>query len=338
MKNFFLSLALIAAVSLPSHAQVVTPSILPVTNRGNDITEEEGYERMLKNQYRVELRSLTGNALDFTSEEMEGFTPIFLEYMKYKNSLVERRNDLVKGYQAEMQENDTAKDEAEETAGFIENYLEVDIADMELQKDYFDKFEDVIGYEKALRFFQLERMFQDRINRSVMMRHMPTLYLLETTPVFSYSYEFEDFHNWKKINIDGVVTIDHNFTTTGLEKLLTVAEKMTKAEGIVIDNFAKRQEMIMQKANQLKQNWRSLDHADYAREAFIATAGVLEDIARSGRFDKKTEWFEALNRQAKKIRPDEKLTDQAIMVRMFFDTAEKIVNDLVDQANSISRK
>jgi len=338
MKKLFLSLALLAAVSLPSYTQIVTPSTLPVADRGNNISEEEGYERMLNNQYKVELRALAGNALEFTSEEMENFTPTFLEYVKYKNSLVERRNDLVDGYKVEMQENDTAEDEAEETADFIENYLEVDIADMELQKDYFDKFEDAIGYEKALKFFALERMFQDRINRSVMVRDMPALYMLEATPLYSYRYEFEDFYNWNKVNIEGVVTIDHDFTTTGLEKLLNVAEKMTRAEGIVVDNFTKRKEMIMQNAKQLKQYWRSFKHAGYAREAFIATADILEDIALSGRFDEKTDWFKMLNKQAENIRPDEKLTDQAVMVRMFFDTAEKIVNDLIDQANDVSRK
>ena len=142
MKKFLLSLALAAAVSIPSYSQVVTPSILPVADRASNISEEEGFERMLKTQYKVELRSLAGSALDMTSEEIEDFIPIFMDYMKYKNSLVERRNDLVKDYQDEMKEDDTAKDEAEETADFIENYLEVDIADMELQKDYFDKFEE----------------------------------------------------------------------------------------------------------------------------------------------------------------------------------------------------
>ncbi len=332
-----MSLALAAAVSIPSYSQVVTPSMLPVANRGAEISEEEGYERMLKNQYKIELRALAGNAMNLSSEEMEDFTPIFMDYMKYKNSLVERRSDLVEDYKEEMREDDTPKDEAEETGDFIENYLEVDIADLELQKDYFDKFEDKIGYEKALRFFELEKMFQDRVNRTVIMRELPDLYMLEAIPVYSYSYEVDDFRNWKKINIDGIVTISHDFTSEGLEKLLNAAEMMTKAESISVDNFSERKQMVMKKADQLQKDWRSLKHADYAREAFVATADLLNDIAQDSRFIVRTEWFDNLDRHARNIEPSKKLTDQAVTVRMFFDTAEKIVNDLVDQANAVNK-
>lgn len=293
---------------------------------------------MLNNQYKIELRALAGNALDLSGEELEGFSPIFMDYMKYKNSLVERRSDLVQDYKEEMREDDRPEDEANETGGFIENYLEVDIADLELQKDYFDKFEDVIGYEKALRFFELEKMFQDRVNRTVIMRDLPELYMLEAVPVYSYNYEVDQFRNWKKINIDGLVTISHDFTSEGLEKLLNAAEVMIDAESISVDNFTGRKAMVMKKADQLQKDWRSMKHAGYARDAFVATSDLLKDIAQDSRFIVRTEWFNKLERQAKNIEANRKLTNQAVTVRMFFDVAEKIVNDLVDQANAVSKK
>lgn len=334
MKKLLTTLALAAAVSMPSYAQIASPKVIPVADRGNEISQEEGYKRMLKAQYRMELRALAGSALNMSSEEIEAFTPIFTEYMRGKSSLVERRDNLVKEYQEEMAEDDRPEDEAEETGDFIENYLEVDIADMELQKDYFDRFEDIIGYEKALRFFDLERMFQDRINRSVIMRELPTLYMLEAIPVSAYNYEVEDFRNWKKINIDGVVTINHEFTANGLTKLLNLAEKMTRYEGIDLQDFDMRKQKVMEKAGQLQANWRDTNHADYAREAFTETAEIIRDLAESGRFITRTEWLGKLDRQAQDINPDRLLTEQAPAVRMYFDTAEKIVNDLVDQVNS----
>ena len=81
-----------------------------------------------------------------------------------------------------------------------------------------------------------------------------------------------------------------------------------------------------------------MKHAGYARDAFVATSDLLKDIAQDSRFIVRTEWFNKLERQAKNIEANRKLTNQAVTVRMFFDVAEKIVNDLVDQANAVSKK
>ena len=312
-------------------------STLPVADRANEPSEED-FNRMVRGAYNVELRSLVGKALNLDADQINGFTPIFMDYVKYKDALVERRKTLVSNYSDEMAEDDTAQDEENETADFIEDYLEIDIAEMELKKDYFDRLEDKIGAMNALKFFELEKQFNNRVQRIMMMESLPKMYLLIPNRSTAYDREMSDYRNWNKINITGNVGVDHNFTYNGLEKLMTAAEAMTKAEGINVSNFNSRKQMVMNKAAQLKKDWRSLNHADLAREAFTATAGVLKEVAMDSRFTARTEWINKLDKQAKAIKPSVKLTDQAAEVRAFFQTAETIVNDLVDQANGMSKK
>lgn len=379
MKKFLLSLALSAAVAIPTYAQTqsdptsnpasteekmqeklsdesakmrqkaanvqdnadaersLPQSTLPVADRGNDVNSMD-YERMVNSAFKIELRALVINVLGLTKEETEGFTPIYMEYMKYKNALVNRRTNLVEEFGLEMAEDDTVKDEENETADFIENYMEVDIAELELKKDYFDKLEDEIGSANALRFFEIEKMFQNRMTRTLVQKNVPALFMLIPENYTAYEREINDYRNWNKINITGTVGVDHNFTYNGLEKLLTAAEAMTGSEGIEVNNFADRKTMVMQKAAQLKKDWKSLNHADLAREAFTATAGILNDIANDSRFIVRAEWINKLKMQANAIKPSVKLTDQADEVRAFFSTAETIVNDLVDQANGANNK
>lgn len=156
--------------------------------------------------------------------------------------------------------------------------------------------------------------------------------------VTAYDREMDDYRNWNKVNIDGNISLGHDFTYNGLEKLFTAAEAMTKSEGISVKNFASRKQLVMDKAAELKKNWKSLNHADLAREAFTTTAGVLKDIANESRLVVRQDWIDRLIRQAKAIKPGVKLTDRGSEVRAFFKTAETIVNDLVDQVNGGSKK
>ncbi|OAV44491.1 hypothetical protein [Lewinella sp. 4G2] len=344
MKKFISTLALTAVLAAPSFAQV--ERVNPMSDRSADVTSysddrnySEDYAKMIRSQYEVDMRSLTSKALGLSSEEITGFTPLLMSYMDAKKALNVERNELVDEYGEEMAEDDTVKDENEETADFIENYMEVDIREMELKKDYFDKLEDVIGYDKALTFFDIEKMYSDRIQRMALVKTIPTqpvLYVLEPV-TYSYETQVNDYNNWNKIYINGEVGLDHNYTYNGLQKLLTAAEAMVAAEGINVVNFDSRKAMIMEKAGQMKENWRSLSHADLARQAFTETASILKDIANDGRFSVSDTWTNKLVNNAKAINPSVKLTDQGDEVNAFFSSAQYIVNDLVDQANGMTK-
>jgi len=335
MIKYFAAFMLLIIMSLPTLAQ--TETIRKASSRANDISDLENYERMLKSQFNVDLRSVAINVLELDEKQTSDFTPILMDYLRSKESIIARRNILVNQYVEEMAEDDTRKDEINETGDFIENYWELQIADMELKKDYFDRMEDAITPMKALQFFDVEEMFQHRMNRVQLMKSIPSFIVLEPV-TYTYETQVNAFRNWKKINIDGSVDIDHNFTFNGLEKLLAAAESMTAVEGISVDGFADTKQAIMDKAAMLKKDWTSLQHADYAREAFTLTANVINEIAEDSRFNSSDAWNKKLSALATSINPDVKLTDQADEVYSFFETAEYIVNDLVEQANSYVKK
>lgn len=331
MKKLFSTFLLLATFCIPATAQETTTK---VTDRSSNVEEatQEDYQRMMKSEVFVAVRAQAVNSLNLSEKETSGFTPLLMEYTKQKEALVDRRVRLVEKYADEMSEDDRIKDEMNETGDFIENYWEVDIAEMELKKDFFDRMEDVITPSKALRFFANEDMYNLRAKRSLLVEKLPEMYILFPNPV-TYQFELDDFREWKRLNIDGMVALDHQFTANGLTKLLNAAEAMTQTEGISVNNFASRKAEVMKSTEMLTKNWKSLKHADYARQAFVTTADILAEIAKDNRFETKAEWLSKLNSTAKMIDPDQKLTDQASTVYTFFNTAEAIVNDLVAQAN-----
>jgi len=335
MTKLFKSLALVLAVSLPAFAQQTVTK--KAVNRGNDVTEmtedrSEDFERVYDAKLRLNNYSTAVDILGLNTEQTEDFLPIFDGYYEDSRKIEDRRIAYVKEYADEMAEDDTARDEENETADFIENLMELDIDRLTLKKNTFDRLEDVVTVEKALAFFAKEDMINDRAKRKLIMDMLPEMTIYVPVSV-SYGRQMDDYNNWNKVNIDGRVGVDHNFTYNGLEKLLTAAEAMTAAEGIEVMDFQNKKTMIMDKAAMLKKNWKDLSHADRAREAFVATADVLKTIAMDDRFQPRTAWVNKLSETAKMIKPSVKLTDQSDTVYDFFATAEKIVNDLVDQAN-----
>lgn len=343
MKKLLSAIALTIALAAPTFAQ--TERVNPVVNRANDVSNytnsfSEEYQKVIRAQYEINFRGLAIEALNLNEEEAIKFTPIFFSYMEGKQALNEDREDLVSEYQREMSEDNSPESAENETADFIENYWESDIDEMELKKDYFDRLEDEIGTERALKFFDLENMYSNRLKRISLLESLPmqpVLYVLEPIS-YSYKMEMDDYNNWNKIYIDGQVALDHEFTYDGLTKLLTAAEAMASAEGISVNNLSNRKAMIMNKAEQLKVNWRSLKHANLAREAFTETASILQEIAHDDRFKTSSAWIDKLDNAAKSIKPNVKLTDQGTAVNDFFDTAQYIINNLVDQANGINVK
>lgn len=123
----------------------------------------EDYERMIENHFKVEFRKMAYESLDLTKDEITKFDPLYNNYISQKMDIVDRRNKLINEYRDEMNEDDDAAEKEDERADFIENYWETQINEMELKKDYFDRFEDIVSNEKAVGFFLLEEKAQSRM-------------------------------------------------------------------------------------------------------------------------------------------------------------------------------
>lgn len=344
MKNLVAAITLALAVSAPAVAQ--NERITPAMDRASDVTSydmdrtaySDKYQKMVRGQYEVDMRKLVFESLHLNEMEITKMDPLFTQYLSDKQKFTQRREMLVKEYAEEMKEDDTAKDEANETGDFVENYWETKIDEMELKKDYFDRFEDIIGSARSLELFNIEGMYANRIARMAMLKSLPnqpTIYLLEPVS-YSYDRQVNDYNNWRRVNINGSVSVDHNYTYNGLSKLMMATEAMVDAEGISVMNFHDKKKEIMTLAGDMKKNWKSLDHADMARMAFTKTAGIITEIAKDSRFTVDQKWLSKLNDQAKMIKPNVKLTEQGPAVDMFFETASYVLNNLVDQANGMN--
>ena len=191
MKNLFALIVLMLTVSAPVFAQETTYT---TPNRGSDVqlSDEqlmENYQRVLKAQYNVDLRAAAIEDLGLSGEEADDFTDFWLGYGEELDRLDRKRTRLIKNFREEMAEDDSAKDEENERADFIENYWEINIDAMETRKDAFDVLEDIIGAERALRFFAMEENYANQVTRmrlQKMFEKQPTSIIL-LSPVRSDS-------------------------------------------------------------------------------------------------------------------------------------------------------
>jgi hypothetical protein len=329
MKNLFSSFFALALASTPIIAQQMTPD-------QEELSEQEKYERITEAKIKLDIRAQTIRTLELTTKETEKFTPIFLEYQKYQDQLEDRLDRVVNEYQEEAAEQNGMKSAENERADFIEDYWEVKIAELELKKDYFDRLEDEIGADRALKFFAMEDMYRSRAIRARIAEYIPALIVIEPVNL-SYQFELDEFNNWNRINLHGSVGLDHEFTSEGLEKLVKLTSAMANFEGVSVDNLPEKRAMILDKAEKITRNWQSFDHADDVRAAFEAMANIIDDIASDDRFITRKAWIETLYKSAAAINVDKNLTDQAEHVYKFFSAAETIVNDLISQANGTVR-
>ncbi len=296
-----------------------------------EVTAED-YEQLIESAFEVEFRKLAIETLNLDEEQIEDFTPLYMTYMEEKAELMEDREALMKEHKDEMSENQSAEQVDDETADFVENYWEIDIEEMEVEKDFFDQFEDIMTYQKALRFFELEKGFRDRLARAMIAEYVPVL--IELEPVYvAYEQQKRDYSNWKTINIDGEVGLDHNFTHDGLTKLLTYAEAMVQHEGITVMNFNEKKSKIIKLADELQKNWKSGEHADKAREAFIMTAGLMKEIYEDADLDINQKMVTKLEDAASRINGEELMTNQKEHVYAFFERAEMLLNSMANKAS-----
>ena len=122
------------------------------------------FEAWVDHEFQFDFRKMVDDVLQLEDEQMREFNMIYLDYLKDQVALAKRQHNLLDEYQEEMKEDDTKKDEDRETADFIEDYWEVSIDQSDLRKEYFDRLEDAIGWEKAFNFFLLENDVRSRLH------------------------------------------------------------------------------------------------------------------------------------------------------------------------------
>lgn len=153
---------------------------------------DEDYERLIENYLQVQFRTFAFETLELTEEEIVAFDPVYASYMQSKSDLINRKLRMVEEYKEEMAEDDSQEDEMDETGDFIENYWEVEIDEMELKKDYFDRLEDIVGPDRASAFFLLEESIQNRLQQVTLIEVIPMIIDVERKFDEMYGTSYED--------------------------------------------------------------------------------------------------------------------------------------------------
>ena len=135
----------------------------------------EDYERMIENHYKIDFREKAIKSMDLTKEEIIRFDPIYNDYVSRKRGIIDERFELLRNYQDLLHKFDDNRTDSEVTADFIENFWETQIAEMELKKDFFDRFEDVVSNEKAINFLLFEEKAQSRMEEASMIGIVPMM-------------------------------------------------------------------------------------------------------------------------------------------------------------------
>lgn len=295
-----------------------------------DKVDSEDYERMLDAYLRISFREYAYEALDLSSEQIIALDPLYMEYMRARNELADKRNDLMEEYAAEMKEDDRAEDEAEESAEYVEDYWEINIDEQRLRKETFDQMEDAVSYRKAFEFFLLEEAIANRVNQEKTIEYIPILVDLDS-PERTYYRNLDRYNVWMKqnnIDITGATSLDHQFTHDGLMKLTRAIESTVNTVDGEIDNFDTHIATIKEKANEMTEEKYANTHADAARVAFKTVATLMEEIAALDGVVIADKNLNSLRTAAEKIDPDVLYLEQSKWVYDFFTAAQVTLNNL----------
>jgi hypothetical protein len=102
-----------------------------------------------------EWRNLIGGTLDLSDAEAAAFWPIYEEYGAKKRALWDERIDVIKMFLAGY---DTMS--AEIARGLLDATFENSGKKLALEREYADKFDDVIPLNKVVRLFQAENKLE----------------------------------------------------------------------------------------------------------------------------------------------------------------------------------
>lgn len=330
--------------SISAFAQINTTATADMSDKAemnaDDKVTTNDYERLLDAYLRVSFREYAYETLELTAEQIKAVDPLYMEYMRDRAELNDKRIKLMEDYNEERMENDRAEDEAEEAAEYVEDYWEINIDEQQLRKETFDRMEDDITYQKAFEFFLLEETIANRVNQETTIEYIPVLVELDS-PEMLYYREVDRYNTWMKrnnVNIEGKTSLDHQFTYDGLMKLVRTMDATANAVDGEIENYDTHINTIKTKAATLKEDKYGNEHADAARVAFMTVAALMEKVADLDGVVVADERLKALRTAAEKIDPSMLYLEQSAHAYSFFEEAQQALNNLyTKEMKSVSK-
>lgn len=126
-------------------------------------------------------------------------------------------------------------------------------------------------------------------------------------------------------NVDEM-SLDHEYTSMGIEKLTEALNSLALAEAGNVDIEAKRQ-TLMQAANSIEEDPMAATHANSIRDAFMAAADLMQAVQRQN-YPELGGAVSEVKTAAENVDPDVLTLDQKEAVKDFFDQAANALEQM----------
>ena len=147
----------------------------------------------------------------------------------------------------------------------------------------------------------------------------------ETNSLPTAVNDFILFANEESPYQNGEMEIHHKYTSDAIRKmskaLVAIADKKGMSDQMNIQELSKK---LNADADQIQKNWKSTDHADYIKQAFLQVSGAVNQLS-DGSIN------ENLKKEANDIDVNKLTLDQKEAVKDFIDKTASVMKQLATE-------
>ena len=121
--------------------------------------QNDDFIELMRSDIKTQKRVLITEAMQFSREESEAFWPVYKKYEYALSNIFDGKIKLTKDYAANYE---TMTDE--KARALVHKSLEVDEKIIQLKKEFFAKFEQVLSPITTAKFFQVDNQINMLLN------------------------------------------------------------------------------------------------------------------------------------------------------------------------------
>ena len=138
--------ALFASLAVVASAQTADVSVKPLTD--SDI-------QSLRSDLQADRNQIVLDTMKFTDAESAAFWPVYRDFTRDQQVIVDERVQLIKDYAQNYENMDDAK-----AMDMVQRMINIEDKTLNLREDYWPKFMKALGAKRAAKFYQVD----NRIN------------------------------------------------------------------------------------------------------------------------------------------------------------------------------
>ena len=134
--------------------------VVLIISYANSIYGQPGEER--KQKIEAQKATYITNQINLTPEEAQKFWPFYNEYQLKKEELQKAKRLSMQEYRIgsiNMEESEMEK--------IIDGYIDIQVKEAELLKEYHEKYKTVLPIEKVIKLYQAENQFKQFLLRQI---------------------------------------------------------------------------------------------------------------------------------------------------------------------------